>query len=97
MAYYVIGQVNLKDDSWVPEYVANVTSLVERYGGRYLARSPNVERLEGDREPPHLCGILEFPSRDAAMSFYESAEYSPFLRARQQGASTELILVPGGI
>ena len=33
MSYYVIGEVNVKDDSWVPEYLKNVTRLVHRHGG----------------------------------------------------------------
>ena len=95
MSYYVIGEVNVKDDSWVPEYLKNVTRLVHRHGGKYLARTPKIEKLEGERKAPQSVVILEFPSREAATSFYASAEYQPCLRARQQGASTDLILVAG--
>ena len=95
MSYYAIAEVNVKDDSWVPEYLKNVTQLVHRHGGKYLARTPKIEKLEGERKAPQLFVILEFPSREAATSFYARAEYQPYLRARQQGASTDLILVAG--
>jgi uncharacterized protein (DUF1330 family) len=95
MSYYAIAEVNVNNDSWVPEYIKNVTQLVHRHGGKYLARTPKIEKLEGERKAPQLLVILEFPSRDAATAFYSSAEYKPYLRARQQGASTDLMLVAG--
>jgi len=95
MKHYVIAEVDVTDEGWVPDYLENVTKLVEKCGGRYLARTPNFERLEGKREGPQIFVIIEFPSKDAATSFYESAEYQPYLRARQEGGETELMLVPG--
>jgi len=95
MNYYVVAEVNVRDDKWVPEYLKNVTQLVHRHGGRYLARTPKIEKLEGERKAPQLFVILEFPSHEAATSFYSSAEYQPYLRSRQQGASTDLLLVAG--
>ena len=95
MNYYVLAEVNVREDSWVPEYIKNVTALVHQHGGKYLARTPKIEKVEGDRKAPQLFVILEFPSREAAMSFYGSAAYQPYLRARLQGASTDLTLVAG--
>ena len=69
--------------------------MVERYGGRYLARTSNFERMEGDRESPQLLLVIEWPSRDVAMQFYECAEYQPFLRARLDGSKGQFYLVRG--
>lgn len=33
MAYYFIANVKLNDDSWIPEYAANVHDIVHRHGG----------------------------------------------------------------
>ena len=39
MKYYVVGEVDITDQGWVPDYVRNVTEMVERRGGRtWLAR-----------------------------------------------------------
>ncbi|MDP6040718.1 MAG: DUF1330 domain-containing protein, partial [Candidatus Latescibacteria bacterium] len=38
MGYYVVAEVNVTDDSWIPEYIENVTRIVEQHGGKYLAR-----------------------------------------------------------
>ncbi len=73
----------------------NVTGMVERYGGRYLARTSQIEELEGERKTPQVLVIVEWPSKDAAEAFYGSAEYKPYLQSRKDGARNEFVLVAG--
>lgn len=95
MKYYCVAELDIIDESWVPAYVQNVTKLVEARGGRYLARTSNIETLEGERTAPQIYLILEWPSRDAALAFYESEEYKPYREKRMAGARNELVLVAG--
>jgi uncharacterized protein (DUF1330 family) len=95
MKYYFIGEIEVTDQSWVPDYVSNVTRLVERSGGRYLARTPKIEKIEGEREPLQTCVILEWPSKEAAVSFYESEAYRPYRQNRLSGAKNEFLLAAG--
>jgi len=69
--------------------------MVERSGGRYLARTPKVERIEGERKPAGIVVVLEWPSKEAAMTFYESEEYRPYRQKRIAGARNEFFLVAG--
>jgi uncharacterized protein (DUF1330 family) len=94
MGCYVIVEINITDDSWVSEYIQEVTKMIGRYGGRYLARTPNAQRLEGERALPQVVALIEFPSQEALQAWYSSAEYQPYLQQRLNGASTELTLVP---
>jgi uncharacterized protein (DUF1330 family) len=91
----MIGEVETTDQSWVPEYVQNVTGMVERWGGRYLARTPKAEKVEGARAAQGIMVIVEWPSREAAMAFYESEEYRPYRQKRLAGAKNEFLLVAG--
>jgi len=95
MKYYCVAELEITDQGWVSDYVQNVTKLVERHGGRYLARTNNVERLEGERPLPQIFLIIEWPSRETALSFYNSEEYRPYLKGRAEGARNELLLVAG--
>jgi uncharacterized protein (DUF1330 family) len=95
MKYYCVAELDLTDQSWVAEYVRQVTKLVEAKGGRYLARTSNIEKLEGERAAPGILLILEWPSREAALAFYRSEEYQPYRRRRLEGARNELMLVAG--
>jgi len=91
----LIGEIEVMDQSWVADYVKNVTGMVERCGGRYLARTLTIEKIEGGRKPMPMCVILEWPSKEAAVSFYESAEYRPYRQKRLAGAKNEFLLVAG--
>lgn len=95
LKYYAVAEMNITDRSWVEPYVANVTGIVERYGGRYLARTNKVQKLEGVRDSPQIFLIVEWPSREAALAFYESEEYRPYRDSRAAGAMNEFYLVAG--
>jgi uncharacterized protein (DUF1330 family) len=93
--YYFIGEIEVTDQSWVPDYIKNVTEMVERHGGKYLARTPKIEKIEGERGLMPMCVILEWPSKETAVGFYESEEYRPYRQNRIAGAKNEFLLVAG--
>ncbi len=95
MKYYLIGEIEVTDQSWVPDYVKDVTGMVERWGGRYLARTPKLEKIEGGRKPLQMVVIVEWPSKETALKFYESEEYRPYRQNRLAGAKNEFLLVAG--
>jgi uncharacterized protein (DUF1330 family) len=93
--YYCVVEVETTDPSWMPAYVQNVTKLVEQRGGRYLARTSTLEKIEGERALPQILVILEWPSKEKAMAFYGSEEYRPYLASRIAGAKNEFLLAAG--
>ena len=95
MKHYAVAELDLTDGSWVRDYVLNVTPMVERRGGRFLARSVQIEKLEGEREPPQVFLLIEWPSKETADAFYESDEYRPYREARVNGARNQFFLVSG--
>lgn len=92
MKYYVVAELNIRRNDWVSAYADNVTRLVEAHGGRYLARTPVVEKLEGERPAPGVLTIVEWPSKAAADAFFQSGECRPYREARMAGASAEFVL-----
>jgi len=93
--HYVVADIDVTDPRWVAEYLKTVTPMVERYGGRYLARTGRFEKLEGSRASPQLLLVIEFPSREAAVAFYQSEEYRPYLQRRLAGSRGQFYLVAG--
>jgi uncharacterized protein (DUF1330 family) len=75
MAHYLIAQVKVNDDSWIPEYAAKVHDIVHRHGGKYLTRSGNITTLEGEESTLSLVAIIEFPTGDALHAFVNDPEY----------------------
>ena len=95
MKHYAVAEIDITDPGWIADYVANVTPLVEARGGRYLARTPRIEKVEGERTPPQLFLIIEWPSKADAEAFYDSDESRPYRDARIAGATSEFLLVAG--
>jgi uncharacterized protein (DUF1330 family) len=95
MKCYAVAEIEITDPNWVPAYVERTTELVQRHGGRYLARTPRIEKLEGEREAPQIYLIIEWPSREAAETFYAGDEYRPYRESRRAGSKGEFFLVAG--
>ena len=64
MAHFLIAQVKVNDDSWIPDYAANVHEIVHRHGGKYLSRSGSITTLEGAESTSNLVAVIEFPTED---------------------------------
>ena len=93
MAVYMIADVKVTDDRWIPEYAASVHDLVHKHGGKYLSRSANVKTLEGEPLETTLIAILQFPSAEAAEAFINDPEYAPHLAARRAGSESRFQLI----
>jgi uncharacterized protein (DUF1330 family) len=93
MTVYVIADVKVTDDRWVPAYAASVHDIVHKHGGRYLSRSGNVKTLEGKPLDTTLIALLQFPSAEAAEAFVSDPEYAPHAKARQSGSDSRFQLI----
>ena len=91
MSHYLIAQVKVNDDSWVPDYAVNVHTLVHRHGGKYLARSGSVTTLEGKESTADLIALIEFPTEQAMQEFMSDPDYAPFAEARKAGTESQLV------
>jgi uncharacterized protein (DUF1330 family) len=86
MTVYLIADVKITDDSWVPEYTANVHDIVAKHGGKYLSRSGNITTIEGEGLDTTLIALIQFPSMEALQAFAADPEYAPYGEARQKGS-----------
>lgn len=85
MPAYLIADVKVTDDSWLPDYTAVVHDIVAKHGGKYLARSANIKTVEGEGLDTTVIAILQFPSMEALDAFVADPEYAPYAQARQNG------------
>jgi uncharacterized protein (DUF1330 family) len=75
-------------DEEMDQYPENVGPLVEEFDGKYLVLHKEARALEGPFHPDHMV-IIEFPSMDRLMEFYESDEYKPWLELRKKAQRGE--------
>ena len=93
MTVYVIADIKVTDESWIPDYASSVPDIVHRHGGKYLSRSGNVKTLEGEPLETTLIALLEFPDVAAVESFASDPEYAPYGQARQAGSDSRFQLI----
>lgn len=94
MKAYIIADIQIKDEAEYVKYRDAVPSVIEKFGGRYLARGGNPETLEGKWSPTRIV-ILEFPDMESLQKFYRSADYAPLIKMRQAGSNGEMICLQG--
>ena len=94
MPAYLVADLDIKDTAGFEEYRKLVPATIQKYGGRYLVRGGQLEKLEGEWQPKRLV-VLEFPSLEQAKRWYNSEEYRGPKALRLKTAKTNLILVEG--
>ena len=94
MAAFLIADIEVTDPDGFGRYRAEVPAVVERFGGRYLARGGAAHSLEGDWQPGRIV-IIEFDTMDKAKAFYESDDYRDLLAMRLAATDSRAILVEG--
>ncbi|WP_433607716.1 DUF1330 domain-containing protein [Dactylosporangium sp. CA-139114] len=77
----------------VLEYLERIQGTLDPFGGRFLVHGPPVEVREG--EWPGTVVIIEFPTLDAARSWYDSPAYQEILHLRTDHIAGSAILFEG--
>ena len=95
MSAYIIAQLVFTDDSHVEEYRRGIKRLLAKHGGRQLVGATPARKLEGDWDLPDRAVVLEFPSIEAAETYYDDPEHAPLIALRQSGTVSKLMLVEG--
>ena len=92
MSAYVIADITVNDPEGYEEYKKLAPPAIAAYGGKYLARGGNSEKLEGNWEPNRVV-ILKFESIEKAKEWIDSPEYSEARALRHKTASSDMIVV----
>lgn len=93
MPVYLIADVKVTDDAWIPAYAATVHDIAARHGGRYLSRSGNIRTLEGAAPDTTVIALVEFPDFAAAQAFTDDPDYRPHAVARKAGSVSNLYVI----
>jgi uncharacterized protein (DUF1330 family) len=83
---FVVAAHRMRDLGRFQPYAEQVAAVVERFGGRFLARAGKATMLGGDFVSDRAV-IIEFPTADDAVAFYVSDVYAPLMAIRH--ATTE--------
>jgi uncharacterized protein (DUF1330 family) len=97
MATYVIIDIAVRDQAAqddYAQYVERVRPIVERHGGRYLARGGKITPVAGQWRPERII-LIEFPSSDHVVRWWNSPEYQAIVSLRENTTTARAIVVEG--
>lgn len=95
MAAWLVVTAKIKDREafMACGYSQRAAEVLEQHGGRYVIRAPGAQVLEGQGADGASVVVSEWPSREAALGFYNSPEYAAAKRLREGLAEIDVTLV----
>ena len=90
---YWIAHVTVSDPDQYKFYAEAAPIAFKKYGATILARGGASQQMEGDGRPRNV--VIEFPSLQAAIDCYNSAEYQSAKAKRKGAGVAEIVLVEG--
>lgn len=91
---FMVVQARLSDPVRFAAYTRVVPALVARHGGRYRVLGGDTTTLEGTW-PVVKTVISEWPSREAALAFWNSPEYQQAKALREGTGEFTVVLIDG--
>ncbi|MDQ7776552.1 MAG: DUF1330 domain-containing protein [Paracoccus aminovorans] len=86
-----IAHVTVTDPEAYGEYARLAGPAITAHGGVFLARGSRFVQLEGTERARNV--VARFPSVEAAVACYQSAEYQAALDHARNAAERELVIV----
>ena len=94
MAHYIIAKVTIRDPDTYQQYSDGFMDIFQQYEGKMLAVDESPVVLEGTW-PVTRTVLIEFPSAEAAMRWYESASYQELAQHRFAASDADIVLIKG--
>ena len=90
---YWIVRVDISDPEQYKAYIAANAAPLRKYGARFLVRGAPFENPEGSSRMRNA--VIEFPSYQAALDCWKSAEYQEAMKLRLPVSTADLIIIEG--
>ena len=94
MSANLIADVEITDANLYGQFLERMTTTVENHGGKFVARSGQIEVMGGDWMPRRLA-IIELGSLQQAHAFLNSPEYTALDDIRVRSSNINIVLVDG--
>ena len=91
--YVVCVYKSISNEEKLKEYAVKAKAAVEKYAGKFLIRGGKSTSNEGESSPRTV--VIEFPSYDEAITFYQSKEYQDAHSILKDHAERQFQIVEG--
>ena len=91
---YIVNEIQVTDAAKYKEYADQVPATLAPFGGTFMVRGGNPAVLGGAPIAGRIV-VVEFPSREKAMAWHESAAYQKILPIRNANSTSRVYIVDG--
>lgn len=89
---YFIAHITVNDADAYRRYEKGFFPILKPYGARFITFDDGVTVLEGERAAGRTV-MIEFPSEDVLMEWWNSPEYMELAKLRQASVTTHSVSV----
>lgn len=89
---YFIPHITVNDPDGYRQYEKGFFPILKPYGARFVTYDDNVTVLEGERAEGRTI-IIEFPSEEVLMQWWNSPEYNELAKLRHASVTTHSVSV----
>ena len=90
---YWIVRVDIADPEKYKAYIAANGAPLRKYGARFVVRAGRYESPEGVARSRNA--VIEFPSYQAALDCWKSADYQEAMKLRTGVSTADLVIIEG--
>ena len=94
MSVYIIARFRIHDRSEYDRYSAGFSAVFQKFDGKMLSVDEEPMVLAGEWNDTRSV-IIEFPSKESALTWMNSDEYQAIAKHRNAGSTVNSILVKG--
>ena len=94
MSAYAIVQINIINYDPYLEYIKKAKPIVEKFKGEYIVRGGKFLKMHGKWDYERTV-IVKFPSCEKAIEWYNSEEYAPIKKIREDNSDCNVIIIEG--
>ena len=94
MPAYVVSMMSISDPDTYRKYTNRTPPIVEKYGGKFLARGGEVLTVEGEPYKDRMV-ILEFPSKQHILDWFADPEYQEAMVFRHASSEARILVMEG--
>jgi len=94
MSGYLIAQINVINNKPYEEYKKQTAPILKKYGGEFLVRGGKSENVLGNWGFERTV-VIKFPTYENAKAWYNSDEYKPVKKIREDNSKGNIIIIEG--
>ncbi|WP_439294295.1 DUF1330 domain-containing protein [Lonepinella sp. BR2882] len=88
---YVIGEVNVTNQTGMQEYRAGFMDSLKPFGGKVIVKATKPDMKEG--ESNGVVSIIEFATLEQAQAWYNSDFYQKINKSRKDSSTSRVLIV----